>query len=69
MRSFSRRMRSAASRATSTAESTEIPQSDAPMAAASFTPSPMKPTTWPSPLSAATTRAFWEGESLAKTEA
>ena len=41
MRSFSSKMMSAASRATSTAESTEIPQSDARIAAASFTPSPM----------------------------
>ena len=41
MRSFSSRMMSAASRATSTAESTEMAQSLARMAAASFTPSPM----------------------------
>ena len=41
MRSFSSRMMSAASRATSTAESTDMPQSLARMAAASFTPSPM----------------------------
>ena len=57
---------SAASRATSTAESTEIPQSLSRMAAASFTPSPMYATACPRLRRVRTTRAFWAGESLAK---
>ena len=44
-----------------------MPQSLSRMAAASFTPSPMKPTAWPRPRRLRTTRAFWAGESLAKT--
>ena len=44
-RSLRVRMTSALSLATSTAVSTEIPTSEARMAAASLMPSPMKPTT------------------------
>ena len=75
-RSLRVRMTSALSLATSTAVSTEIPTSEARMAAASLMPSPMKPTTCPtSPAgapgtpvrSALTTRAFCSGESRAKS--
>ena len=43
----SSRMMSAASRATSTADDTEIPTSAACSEGASLMPSPRKPTTWP----------------------
>ena len=53
--------------AISTAESTEMPQSLARMAAASLMPSPIKPTVWPSiSRMTRTRRAFCSGESLAK---
>lgn len=66
-RLFSSRMMSAASFATSTAVSTEMPTSASRNAVASLIPSPMKPTVWPRDLRARTTRAFCNGESLAKT--
>ena len=60
-------MISADSLAISTAESTEMPQSLARMAAASLMPSPIKPTVWPSiSRMTRTRRAFCSGESLAK---
>ncbi|MCY1182511.1 hypothetical protein D9M73_230730 [compost metagenome] len=51
----------------STALSTEIPMSAVRRAGASLMPSPMKPTTWPLPLSRRTMRSLCEGVSLAKT--
>lgn len=59
---------SADSLATSTAVSTEMPQSLARMAAASLMPSPIKPTVCPPrSRSTRTMRAFCRGESLAKS--
>jgi len=57
-RSFSSRITSADSLAISTAVSTEIPTSEAFIAAASLIPSPIYPTEWPFLRSSVTTRAF-----------
>ena len=67
IRLFSSRMMSAASLAMSTALSTEMPMSAVRSAGASLMPSPMKPTTWPLPLSSRTMRSLCDGVSLAKT--
>ena len=58
MRSFSSSTTPAVSFAMSTAVSTDIPTSAALMAAASFMPSPMKPTLWPRSRSTLTILAF-----------
>ena len=59
---------SAASLATSTAVSTEMPTSAACRAGASLIPSPRKPTTWPRPLErAARSGSSASGETRAKT--
>jgi len=67
IRLFSSRIISAASLAISTAESTEIPMSAARSAGASLMPSPIKPTTCPSPRSTRTMRSLCIGVSLANT--
>ncbi|MNV72904.1 hypothetical protein D3C71_1660240 [compost metagenome] len=59
-------MMSAASLATSTAVSTEMPMSAARSAAASLMPSPRNPTTWPLALSMRTMRSLCAGLNLAK---
>ncbi len=61
IRLFSSRIISAASRAMSTAPSTEIPISAARNAGASLIPSPIKPTTCPSRLSKVTMRSLCIG--------
>ena len=58
---------SAAARATPVAPSTDSPTSAALMPGASFTPSPMKPTTSPLACRAWTMRAFCSGARRAKT--
>ena len=63
----STRMMSAASRATSTAEETEIPTSAACSEGASLIPSPMNPTTWPRCFNASRMRFFCAGDTRAKT--
>ncbi len=68
-RSFSRRMTSAASLATSVAESTEIPTSAACRASASFTPSPRKATALPVSRCTRTIRALCSGLTRANTVA
>ena len=67
IKSFSKRMISADSFATSTAVSTEMPISADFIAAASLMPSPIKPTVCPFPRRTETTRDFWSGVSFAKT--
>ncbi len=61
IRLFSSRMISAASRAISTAPSTEMPISAARKAGASLIPSPIKPTTCPSRFSKVTMRSLCIG--------
>ena len=67
IKSFSNKIISADSFATSTAVSTEIPISLTFIATASLMPSPINPTVWPFSRKIDTTRAFWFGVNLANT--